>query len=481
MAKKVIALILTVIMITIMVVSCGGNSSGSGSGNNPTPSSNKPSTPKVSKLEKRATENDDLPDKNYSGKDFNVLTITDNLFAVNSNNGDLVNDSIYNRNKDVSERFNVKLNFMKIAAGDAFVNAVNESAAAGDNKYDLILGTQKDLIDSALNGSLIDIKTLSDINLTKNWWAQGANDTLAVNGKLYMAVGDLSISMWQDIFVVFFNDDIIGANSLKSPIDLVNGDAWNFDRFVELSLEGGRSFNGLVSSTINHPEQFIISLNAPVTKNGTDGFPTLDFNTDKAKKVAGRILDLYKGKNVIKNDAVSTIFPSEYPAEFTGGKALFMSGFLGDAVKLRNAMTQNFGIIPYPKYDEYQDKYYTTTLNSATMVAFTKSLGDKEMSGIITEALCAGGYKTVVIDYYELLLKKANGRDDASEDTLDTIRAGLKYNFGLSHTHLLGNIAELFENMANGTITDFTASYSENQDIYKNALASLVSQYKAVQ
>lgn len=478
---KITALILTALMILFLIAACGGGSqSGNGAGNQNNSGGNNAKTKKT-KTEIRAGVSDGLPDKKYGGMVFNVLVTANNLIngtheiAVEQSKGDVVGDAVYDRNGDVSNRFDIKFNYIKKASGGEFSSAVDSSAAAGDNSYDLILGTQKDLINSALNGSLSDINKIQNISIEKEWWGKDTNGTLAVNGKLYMASGDISLATWENMFVIYFNEDIIYGNSLKNPVELVNGDAWGFDRFIELSMAGGRNYSGYVSSTANHSEQYIVSLNMGVTKDGDDGFPALDFYKEKTKKVAGRLKELFASKNIIRNDALSNPGAKTFPTEFTGGGTLFMGAFLGDAVNVRAAAKNNVGIIPYPKYDEYQEKYFTTVLNSATMASFTKDVKDAEMSGIITEALCAGGYKTAVLAYYESALAKAAGRDDASEDMLDILRGGLRYNFGLSHSFLLNNIAEILEDVAG----NFEETYKANEAEYKSSLASLISAYKA--
>ena len=61
---------------------------------------------------------------------------------------------------------------------------------------------------------------------------------------------------------------------------------------------------------------------------------------------------------------------------------------LGKSEQLR-AMNDDFGILPYPKYDENQKQYHSTSLDEFSLFVLPIDVKDKEMSAIITEALCA--------------------------------------------------------------------------------------------
>jgi hypothetical protein len=80
----------------------------------------------------------------------------------------------------------------------------------------------------------------------------------------------------------------------------------------------------------------------------------------------------------------------------------------------------DFGILPYPKYDDTQERYYSrVSYYNPTLVPKTNS--DLEFTGCILEALMCESENTVVPAYYEIALKTKYSRDDESSAMLDFI------------------------------------------------------------
>lgn len=477
---KALAMILAVLMLTSVMTACGGGGSGKSGGSGSPPPKAGGTAAKKTEAEKRAEISDDLADKDFGGADFNILIRSNDPdeIGVTSATGAVVGDAAFARSSSVASRFNVKFNFVKKAAGSDYSDAVAASAAADDGAYSLILGAQSDLASSAMNGSLADVKSVSGINLDKPWWTKYANNSLTIGNKLYLASGDLSTSMWKNMYVTYFNKDIISAYSLKSPIDLVNGDAWTFDRYIELAIASSGSYRTFIGNANNFAQQFVVSIDMPITEM-KDGYPALVLNSAKAQKSIARLAELFTSKKVQIVDSLAVPGVKSFPEEFTGGTTLFMTGYLGDAVKLREQPV-NFGIIPMPKYDEYQETVFTTAYKDMSHIAFVKGLKNAEMSGIITEALSAESYKSVSLAFYESVLNSAAARDNESEDMLDIMHDGFNMNFGLVYSASIGNIADLIKSVAAGETANFEEAYKANEAAYKDALSSVSSAFKGI-
>jgi hypothetical protein len=108
---------------------------------------------------------------------------------------------------------------------------------------------------------------------------------------------------------------------------------------------------------------------------------------------------------------------------------MFLPELLGNAQLLRG-MDTDFGIIPYPKWDEYQENYLTTSVAYFSLFCVPVTVRNLEMTGIITEALCVESYKKVIPAFYEVSLKTKLARDDESSEMIDIIRSGLTFDFG---------------------------------------------------
>jgi len=116
---------------------------------------------------------------------------------------------------------------------------------------------------------------------------------------------------------------------------------------------------------------------------------------------------------------------------FEDNRALFYGEVLQCVIRLRN-MVEDFGILPFPKWDAAQDRYYHHVVETACMVGVPISLtGDRlEMVGYILEAMCAKSKYTLQPAYYEKALVYKNVRDTESEEMLNIILKSRMFDIG---------------------------------------------------
>lgn len=104
---------------------------------------------------------------------------------------------------------------------------------------------------------------------------------------------------------------------------------------------------------------------------------------------------------------------------FQSGKGLFMDMTFYYIESLRE-MEADFGIIPYPKYDEAQDEYYSR-IEGCELSCVPITVSDTERTSIILEALACESAKQVQPAYYDVSLRTKYTRDEESQEMLDII------------------------------------------------------------
>jgi hypothetical protein len=115
---------------------------------------------------------------------------------------------------------------------------------------------------------------------------------------------------------------------------------------------------------------------------------------------------------------------------FRNGNALLMHSQLGGIEALRD-MEIDFGIIPYPKLNEQQERHYSS-LAWAEILSIPVYASEEDMvrTGVILEALASDSYRTVVPVYTELVLKTRHARDDESEEMINIILGSRVFDWG---------------------------------------------------
>jgi hypothetical protein len=106
---------------------------------------------------------------------------------------------------------------------------------------------------------------------------------------------------------------------------------------------------------------------------------------------------------------------------FSDGGVLFNDVDLYMLKNLR-AMETDFGVLPYPKFDEAQADYYTR-LGGGDLFFTGKSATKEglERTGVILEAMACESLKSVIPAYYDIMLKTKFARDEESEEMIDYI------------------------------------------------------------
>ena len=438
--KKLICFILIVSFILPALLSCGGNTE------SPAETQTGPERPEETMSAEDSDSGqtaDDLPEKNYEGRQFDFLCRTAQLYEYNveEENGDVVNDALYRRNKAVEDRFNMSINTIDMDGSwgnmGNFKKTIANSVLAGDGTYDLVEGDVV-IVDLLGNGYFLNILDSPYINVKKPWWLQASVDVLNIGGVLEFISGDYSLLLWEGFCVVYFNKKLFQDYEFESPYELVKNGTWTLDTVERLSKDIYSDLNGngkadqddlygLITTNGNMIDNFQISCELKLVVNDEDGFPAFTNPTDeRSVAVAQKVFELVKQQGVFMFD--ETKIKEVHEVMFMADRGLFYTSFLRDAQAFRT-METDFGILPYPKYDEAQKNYKTLSKAGFAGFAIPVTVKDREFSEIIFEALCAESYRKVIPAYYDVALKNKYARDDDSAAMLDIIREGFDWDF----------------------------------------------------
>ena len=309
--------------------------------------------------------------------------------------------------------------------------------------------------------------------------------------RLFMTTGDIALTLWDNMYVFYFNKKLAEQYNLPDIYQLVRDGKWTIDKLYELSSNVSQDLNGdtkydendlygFLTTKQNHMRAWIVAGETPITRQNSDGLMEACFVTERTQSMLDKLLRLhYTDSTYMGNDVLAEPNNTTEPVIFTSDRALFMSGYLGNASILRN-MDTDFGIIPYPMYDEEQDGYRTTAHNSVSMMCFPVTVKDLEMSAIITEALCAESYRNVIPQYYDLVLKAKGARDDESGEMIDLIRDGLIFDFGWVHSVPMGSIGTIMQNLISENNSGLSSYWASKENQVLQGLEKINAAYENV-
>ncbi len=442
-------------------------------------------------LNERERVSDDLPEKDYGGKTFRIFLRQDYEyeFDVTETNGETINDAVFARNAKIAERFNVTYASTAETAiwGQGIFNkAIANSVAAGDNAYDIVAGYMCDITPTVSQGLYINWKEIPCVNLEKPWWSSLMIDAYTINDRIYMITGDLALSYWKSITGLAFNKQLASDYDLEDLYALTSEGKFTFAKMTEIckevaaDLDGNGTWDekdryGFTSNYSTGIDAYKEAFGLSVIVKDDDGLPQFDVASDRCVEVLDGLATFYK--NHYGYMATAEQVPFVEPM-FLENRAMFMSATFKDIEALRS-MDTDFGILPYPKWDEAQENYGTTVQDGASVFLVPKTVDDPEFVGIITEALAAESYKSVVPAYYDVVLKTKASRDEESAEMIDLIRDCIVVDFGYMHSTALDTVGHLFVQQARTNNPNIVSAFKSKEKAAQKKLDAIVEFYFA--
>ncbi|MBQ8508326.1 MAG: hypothetical protein IJ493_00270 [Clostridia bacterium] len=482
-SKRITALLLLAAMF--MTASCGSSDTPSDT----TASGGSDTTADTAELTGRDAVQNNLPDNlDFKGDTVTVLTRSDEDFReefwADEQNGEIINDLIYDRNSYVSETLNCKIEVISQPGNyndrNTFMNAVRSAVQAGDDTYDVISYYAYAAPVMATEGILMNLYDVENLSLDKPWWHQRFIDAAEVYDKLYLVAGDICLSTVSYRTAMFFN-----KNKAEEYIDedlyaLVDEGKWTLDKFwscvkdVYLDLNGDTKedeldFYGWDANGAFDP--YSTGADLKYTQATSDGGYEWVFNTEKND---GIIEDFYT-----RTHSKGVWFIDEHNEQnFIDGLRIFYARPFSYAEKLRD-MSDDYGILPMPKYDEDQEDYYSMVSDHYSQIMVPVTCKDTALVGAFLELMGEYSYKKITPAYYDTTVKGKYLRDDDSARMFDLIVEGAWYDFATINSTVVGDPVFITRNaMQHKETESFAALYASNESALNEKLTGLLETYK---
>ncbi len=429
----------------------------------------------------------------YAGHEFRFLDRSDekdpnwetiDIFATEAD-GDTITDAVYQRNRLIEEKINIKITENKVF--DPFVDAKASIMAGGDD-FDVITDGLQQLSTLAAEGYLVDFNTIPELKLSSEWWDQDLNRDLSIGKKLFFATGDISIMDNYGTWCIMFNKDIAAEYDLPDLYTMVREGKWTLDQLYDMAKTVTKDTNG--DGTLDMDDQWGFlteSYNTyglwaaggqRITTKDADDNPILMELNDRSVAVMSLVTELTQNKaSTLVADSVEggCGFTNEH---FGEGNALFIYGGMWLITKYRG-YDVNFGVVPAPKFDETQDRYYNTySYSNCTGYSIPTTAPDLSRTGTVMEAMAEISKYTLTPAYYDVALKGKYIRDEESAEMLDIILAQRAYDLGM-----IFNWGSMFSTITGMTTSksDFASTFTKREKPTEKAIEKFVEQLNALE
>ncbi len=436
----------------------------------------------------------ELPDKTFGGAEVMFLTskhlgfdwYTSHEIYAEEMDGTLINDAVFTRNAQIEQQLDVKIAETKLP--DCNVIAKN-SINADEDIYHVVMPYINSTISLATQGLLLDLTGVPWIDLEKPWWDQRANENMRIAGKLFITTGDIAILDNECTMVMFFNKQMIADRGLESPYELVREHRWTLDKVREMADGVTNDADG--DGRLTHSDVWGLSIagNAPISMyfgagerivdKNEEGSLSFSIGSPRSFDVFSKVMEVCCDEMMLSAHTAGDTGYNTVAAMFNESRVMMVTFALVDINGMREAEFE-FGILPYPLFDENQPEYdnlISTGLVSSVSVPIT--CRDQELTGAVLEAMAFGSVSTLTPAYYDNALKTRYVRDEESGDMLDIIFATRVYDLGFISDW--GGAGSLVTNLYNGKSADLASGWARIQKVAQKQLDKALASFEGLQ
>ena len=433
--KKFFTLLLALLMLSALLAGCADNAD------------EQTETTASNEQESSALDLLNVPDKKYDGKEFMFLTrdaaewTTVDIFAAELTS-DPINDAVYRRNDAIQNKYDLVI--LETQVVDPLA-AVEKDVKGGAGEFDAIVQKLGSCATIATKGYLQNLRDVPYMDFDQSWWDQKALEGLSIGNKVYFATGDLLTSDNDGTFIVMFNKSIAEDNGLEDIYELVNNKQWTFQKMYDMSKVAVKDLNGNgkmehdqdvlgTATTGNSGFCMMYAAGVVITAKNENDIPEYVLDIERAVETIPLSYSIIGDKNMalsMNSAGGSTDVVENGKTCFGNGHALFFQECMQCVIRLRSYDVE-FGVVPFPMYNEAQGEYYSHMNEVGGMVSVpTSVVGDElEQIGALIETMAAYSVDTLTPAYYDISLISKSTRDEESRPMIDLILANRIYDIG---------------------------------------------------
>nr|MCR5263037.1 hypothetical protein [Clostridiales bacterium] len=309
-----------------------------------------------------------------------------------------------------------------------------------------------------LTGSLLNLLTVSTIDVSHSWWDQRQNECMTFFGdRLYTLSGDINFLDNYGTSCIFLNRTMCADQNVEVPYDTVKDGGWTIDlmnrmytgTYIDINGNGKKDMDDRYGYTgnVNVISRMINGFGSGQVYMNEDNVPTVD-ESEKVINAIDKILE----KVTNSDDFFNGKYDGAYAEIFFDGRCMFMEDNFAALVSTRSKMDDDPTVFPYPKSDESQERYYCPVNDSyCTVYALPVNVESPEDAGMILEAMAAASPDTVTEEVINVNCMVKSSRDEETAEMITIIFGSTRYSQELicdweEMTRLLWDAAEKGKN-----------------------------------
>jgi len=490
MKTKLIALILALLCFVGVFAACdsGNNNTnetegtkesqetqGTGEGSEITPGSGSEET---TAEETRPSTHPTIEKTNYNDTLFLHVFERPSLLWVEESEDDVFTQALFDRQQKLYEYLGVELKAVQTGNLNEYGAAFKTAVQNKDGSVDvLVCSAYVNVADFVLEGYLRNYNDFDQIDLSADYWKTDYMEEVALGDDIYLGYSNFNIF---NTHVISYNKEMLDrySDALNESIyDTVRNYRWTIDKMISLAnlvyidtTSDGKTEDDTFGLTGHQWIPFIGFLHAcdiPLVQQEESGQYRVAVYNDTYREKTSTLVD--KLLNLAKSDYAYFRFRIEDTADIPlhSGKVLMHIEGTGGLVNLLN-YDINFGVLPFPMYDEAQKDVGYRSFNYDGFITFPSYMRKEAMSVESIEMLSFFSDPVQTAYYAKQLGKQAADTPDDSA-MLQLVWDGICTDFGLAFSYISGALDTNLYMLPTVTNANTTLQLASHVKTYQDA------------
>lgn len=429
----------------------------------------------------------DIAKKDYDTDFFITNQIDCNpmkYYWVEESDGDAMSEALYLRQEQVRKHLGVEITATQAGHHTTYAVDFQTAVKNKDDSVHLLISHVHSGVEGLISGGyLADFNDFDSINLDAHYWNQTFMEGVAIDDLMFLGNSNFNILY---TYVIAFNKTMLEQqeDALDESIyDIVTDYRWTLDRMISLAqlvsidaTADGKTEDDTFGITGVHWVPFVGFLEA-------SNIQLVDIAEDGNYKIS-----FYNSLNQVKTTNLITTLSELAKADYAwfgryknddqyGVDIPLYTGRTLMELRATNALQSlceydvEFGVLPYPMYDEAQADVGYRHLQWGGYLCIPSYLVDPTMVGDTIEMLSY--YSTNVnTTFYEKLLGKQVADVPEDRKILDMVWDSVVSDFGQTYTTASGNVLYMVPNLTHAADSNISSYHqgvenSANKSIKK--------------
>jgi hypothetical protein len=284
-----------------------------------------------------------------------------------------------------------------------------------------------------MEGLMTNMFELTNLNTDIPWWNADSVRSYTMGNALFFAAPEMLLRDKGATAAMYYNHKVAADNEIEDLYALAEAGEWTRDVMIELServtadmdgddqVSSAEDMYGLTGSQRSIPYHMFVGSGNKLAVIDEEGYLELTFGDEDSILIWQDVLDYIMYSDFYTgNLADSKLIPADFDF-FVSDRALFYIDLVKSVLKLRN-MTSDYGVLPIPKYDTYQEDYASLVwMHHDCVLGIPSSCTNTDVISAVLEHMSYISYYDVYPIFYDTIILGRSARDEQSKQMLEVI------------------------------------------------------------